>query len=412
LIAVAGVVGIIVTLAVGLWGYAYWANSLLPYRPQLPPMPQPNGYEQATLLAARLAKPQLANWPRGSPAEIRPLVDAARPTLDQIRATFQQEWRAPPVLSVNYQFTEMAAARECARYFVAESFLEQSRSDEGEGLQRTLDAVEIGVRFPKGGTNLHALVAVALHAIGFSQAESQVSELSSRAATQALERVRRLRKILPPYSEILEGERISALASLTNSFGGHGWRTPFRALRTSWQLHQIPSETDWSQTKDVVEFWLTPKQKAFRDLDQYYQQLIAESKKPFRQRKPVPVPTGTVSEFYAGVSDTTAMQWSRVGAELALLEVALAVRMHRLQSGGYPTGLPKISREWLPAVPHDPWGQAIGYQLSEGQPTVYSLGPDGRDDGGTATNPQDLVMGAAGDLVFGVLYDRRWSRRR
>jgi hypothetical protein len=410
-IVVLGVFGVIITLMAALWGYAYWANSLPPFRPRLPPMPSPNGYERALALAARLPRPpQGTDWPYGAPTAIRPFMDAARPSLDQIRATFRLEWRAPPVLSSSYEFTDMAASRECARYFVVESRLAQAGGDADEAMQRALDAVELGVRLPRGGTVLHALVAVALHAIGLSNAEGLVPGLSSRGTVRALERVRRLRTMLPAFTEILEGDRISTLASLTDSFSPRGWQTPIQALRGSWQQFQIPGETDWSVTKEVLAFWLTPKQRAFRNLDLYYSRLIAESKKPFRARQPVPVPTDLVSQLNAGVSETAEAQWSRVAAELALLEVALAAREHQLQQGRLPNRLNQISRRWHSEAPQDPWGQAIRYRVSSGKPVVYSLGPDGKDDGASASNPRDTII--AGDLVFGSLYDRRWNRRR
>ena len=88
---------------------------------------------------------------------------------------------------------------------------------------------------------------------------------------------------------------------------------------------------------------------------------------------------------------------------LALLEVALAVRMHYLEHGRYPARLAEVSRRWLPEVPRDLWDQPIAYHLKNGRPVIYSLGPDGKDDGGQPADPIDLTPATRGDLVFGHL---------
>jgi hypothetical protein len=408
-----GVFGLVFVLAAGLWGYAYWANSVPPFRPKLPPMPSPNGYERAMVLAAQLVRPpQLTNWPNGSPAQLRHALRPVRPVLDQVRATFRLQWQVPPALGSANRFAELPSSRECARYFAAESLLAQAEGNDDAAMERCLDAMELGVRMPRGGAVLHALVGVALHAIGFARAEGLTSDLDKAGTGRALARVRRLRSLLPGFVEILEGERISTLADLSNPFSGEGWETPFRALRASWRMLQPPGKVNWPLVPEVSRLWLTPKRKTLGGVNQYFRQVIAESKKPFRTRMAVPIPTDPISESYIGFNQSLESQWWRVEAELALLEATLAVRMHRLQHGRYPDRLTQISREWLPAVPVDPWGQAIRYRLVEGKPVVYSLGPDGKDDGAIAANPRFLMSWQSGDLVFGSLGGRRWQRRR
>src|SRR5207245_1249906 len=106
------------------------------------------------------------------------------------------------------------------------------------------------------------------------------------------------------------------------------------------------------------------------------------------------------------IDSANLVRWEREGTHLALLEVALAVRMYYLEHGRYPGRVSEISKKWLPAVPIDLWDQPIAYRLKDGQPIIYSLGPDGKDDGGRPADPIGLTPGSRGDLVFGKMSHR------
>lgn len=70
--------------------------------------------------------------------------------------------------------------------------------------------------------------------------------------------------------------------------------------------------------------------------------------------------------------------------------VAIALELHRRRVGAYPDSLDTLVPTLLPAVPRDQFtGGPIGYALRDGQPVVYSVGADRKDDGGrpVANNP-------------------------
>jgi hypothetical protein len=50
----------------------------------------------------------------------------------------------------------------------------------------------------------------------------------------------------------------------------------------------------------------------------------------------------------------------------------------------------------------------VVYRLTSGKPLVYSLGPDGKDNGGLAANVRHLGKTPPGDLVFGQLNYSAW----
>jgi hypothetical protein len=68
--------------------------------------------------------------------------------------------------------------------------------------------------------------------------------------------------------------------------------------------------------------------------------------------------------------------------------VALAAERYRLRHGDWPRTLADLVPDYLLAVPLDPFdGAPLRYRRSDGGAVVYSVGEDGRDDGGDPNPP-------------------------
>ena len=64
-------------------------------------------------------------------------------------------------------------------------------------------------------------------------------------------------------------------------------------------------------------------------------------------------------------------------------ETALAIERYRLAKGTLPDALGELVPAYLEAVPKDPFdGEELRYRRLETGYVVYSIGEDGRDDGG------------------------------
>ncbi len=86
----------------------------------------------------------------------------------------------------------------------------------------------------------------------------------------------------------------------------------------------------------------------------------------------------------------------RSEAEVRLLRVDAALRLHRGDKGQYPTRLSEIVPKYLDSLPLDPFtGQPMIYRLTTNSYLLYSIGPDEIDDGGKpltkSTDKGDLV---------------------
>lgn len=85
-------------------------------------------------------------------------------------------------------------------------------------------------------------------------------------------------------------------------------------------------------------------------------------------------------------------------ARLRLARTALAVERYRLAAAALPPDLTSIVPKYLPKVPADPYdGQPIRYKKRETGYLLYSIGEDGKDDGGNQKEYQSVP-----DITFGV----------
>lgn len=76
-----------------------------------------------------------------------------------------------------------------------------------------------------------------------------------------------------------------------------------------------------------------------------------------------------------------------------LAAIALALRRFQFREGRWPRDLRELVPGFLPAPPIDPWdGKPLRYRLDpEGRPILYSVGPDGVDQGGDATAAEGVA---------------------
>jgi hypothetical protein len=71
-------------------------------------------------------------------------------------------------------------------------------------------------------------------------------------------------------------------------------------------------------------------------------------------------------------------------------EVGLALERYRAAKGGYPATQAELVPDFLPKMPEDVFtGEPIIYRSEPGGAIIYSVGPNGRDDGGTENLAED-----------------------
>jgi hypothetical protein len=146
-------------------------------------------------------------------------------------------------------------------------------------------------------------------------------------------------------------------------------------------------------------------------------ELVEIAKLPVEQRGPRVEQLKAARPGQRGLADLLAIDVCRVvqrfqrnDAALRCAIAALAVERYRLRHGRWPESLDALVPDLLRAVPMDPFdGKPLRYRRNAEEVAVYSVGPDGKDDGGVIA-PRDLGRKEGPDLGF-----RLWdvaARRR
>jgi hypothetical protein len=96
---------------------------------------------------------------------------------------------------------------------------------------------------------------------------------------------------------------------------------------------------------------------------------------------------GTLAEGFGEGTGRAVRRHFSVSAERRMAAAALALRWHAADyDGGLPETLGELVPAYLPAVPADPFapdGAPLRYQREGGEAVLYSVGWDGKDDGGS-----------------------------
>ena len=87
--------------------------------------------------------------------------------------------------------------------------------------------------------------------------------------------------------------------------------------------------------------------------------------------------------------EKTVLKSLRIETARRVVVTAIALKRFQLQHGKLPEVLGELAPKFLPTVPIDPYdGKPLRYQPNpDGTYLLYSIGDDGKDDGGDPTNP-------------------------
>lgn len=125
------------------------------------------------------------------------------------------------------------------------------------------------------------------------------------------------------------------------------------------------------------------KRGIISDYDRYSDFIIAEAKKPYPLRKHTS-PSAGLAIFFVHSMNKLEDKFAVNEVENALLLTALALQAYKGEHGAYPSSLTELTPNYLKALPADPFARTgpLHYQRSKKNYLLYSIGPDGKDDGG------------------------------
>ena len=162
------------------------------------------------------------------------------------------------------------------------------------------------------------------------------------------------------------------------------------------------------------------KRIAYEHLTQYDDAEIANARRPYAALLPAPQEPGDLlCILYLTPFTTVRVRETDNRAQNALLETTLALHTYQLEHCFFPATLGSLVPRYLPSFPADPFALSgpLRYKVQGKTYLLYSVGPDGKDDGGRpifdATKPAPTASNRAdsrryvydtskGDIVAGV----------
>jgi len=265
-------------------------------------------------------------------------------------------------------FKLYAGTRELPRQLSIESDVRLADSDFVGALGSKLDAQELAVQFGRGPL-LTAFVGNAVESIGrtdFSQVAAHLDAPQCRAAAARLGAIEVKR---PSFAEVLRAESEQTQTLLVSILP---------AVQKETQNPEIRKANDYSPEQVAQIAALTPE-KLRADTTALFAPVIQHAAQPYAPALLLlpPTPDPLLEDSRSLLAQTKMrFAFTRGRAFNLLLKSALELRAQKLEGGSFPNVFQ------TPADPFSPDAEPLVYRKTKAGYLLYSVGPDGRDNGG------------------------------
>jgi hypothetical protein len=395
---------IISTLFVlGVVGLSWWwitidTNPVVAI-PPYPAAPVPNAYDSyvAACSAISMGKNPAAaavsdakEYPKYSLSEKEALVATNAGAIATLRAGFGDDYREPNNRSFHALFPAFGSYRNMARFLAFSAHVRAEKGDYTASLRLALDGMELGQAGQHETVLIGCLVGIALQSIGRTPAWDILPQLSEQDAAAGARRVASIMARQPAdFASVLTEEKYT---------GQSGLLEIFHQPRTKWATYIVDTPTYWAP------LFIINKREAMTQYTAYCDAHIARARLPRSKRGALPPePKNFLASFLIPVTNKAELKSDICLCENRLLMVALAVRAYQAKHGASPTTLADLVPTYMNAIPDDPFGSGpLLYKRTGSSYVLYSVGPNGVDDGGTPITGKAIEETSAGDIVAGV----------
>jgi len=330
----------------------------------------------------------------------------------QLHQGFEHPYLQPACRSFDAYFYG-AEFRKLARLLELQGRVRAEKSDWPGATDSYLDILRMGEDIPHGATVMGSVAGTNCQFIGSRSLWKTIEHLDAAQSHVALRRLTRILEQHLPFAENLQEEK----------WYGQNLRLElFRDTRRfSSRYVPIGSADDPANEMRLTLFnsiyLVYSKNRIMHDFTAYMDAASAQARQPYALHAPEPPePKDPINRFF--LSDWRQARWNDVHCETLneLLLVTLALHTYRLERGHYPASLKELAPVYLQRLPDDPCATegTFHYRLQGDNYILYSVGPDGKDDGGRPVdNPKDagstnplsryrVGSESLGDIVAGI----------
>ncbi len=377
-------------LAVWLGAGAYvWNRNRVPAPPvQTRTLPAGNVYDQYVGLVQRIREPdQLTALDRSRKTSGNEVARVLQANAEALSALKQLAGHPSAVteLRPGVRFVSALAFPSVTR-LTAIAARSQARSKPTEAAQ-TLNA---GLCFAAGvmrdGATLQLTTGYLSFVPLFEAAPDILRRFSAEDCRTLMASIEKLDRQTTPLASIFRTERVSRLEQFSELVKPGAVRI--------FRLNIPRADYEW-------QFLLKPKRPAYDALDTYLAKWAEEAAKLPLQVTP-PAPPTEMEGILADESlepralATHVVRHAYIVARMRILYAALAAELVHERTGRYPATLKGLAE---PAMLSDPFsGAPLIYKGMGGSYRLYSVGPNGKDDGGAPYKESRMSADGPGDL--------------
>jgi len=315
--------------------------------------------------------------------------------LELAREGFRHEFHVPdqsvPVVLNGF--------KRIAELLTLDGIQKEARGDSAAAIAAYLDIVELGAVIPHGPF-FFALVGRVTQSIGKKHAWRIVDKLDTRAASSQGRRIIEIQSKRITHAGVVrrEVEEIAkrAESAVTEPF----WR---------WKLFRRLTSSKAGMVQALAIVFQTRQDQLARAVSHGFDDIVLGAEQPFDASKQ---DFWIVEDKLANAFNSyrsfpfiiSRFLWEYEGTSTLLLAVTLGLQAYRADLGSYPETLNDLSPGYLDSLPLDPFalGQGFHYRRTEDRYLLYSVGPDGVDDGGVSVDFDDqglISRESKGDIV-------------
>lgn len=330
-------------------------------------------------------------------------VEANAAALAKLREALPLEFREPLVFGFDTSFAHLAGLRELARILQMEAQVRGAEWEWEAAFDSCLDSLEMGHDIRRGGVLINDLVGIAIGAIARNTAWDIVPRMEGEDGRAALRRLERLCAESIEFWQVLDWEYLFTRGTLA------------RMLEDQTAIEAFAGaglELDAGEQEQLEQYLRdhTPRQ-VFDEIDAYLTTEVDRARAPWGAAGDEPTPPPLLEPLIPATAAARLRHLTDQGSDRGLL-LTLALQLWQQQHGAWPETLVALVPDYLAALPPDPFtaGEPFRYAPTDDGYTLYSLGPDGDDDGGRPVKHLEeagrmrfsLREGDDGDAVVGV----------
>jgi hypothetical protein len=307
---------------------------------------------------------------------------AYAPALQLIRKGFQFRYIKPqnaPEIDFLNSFLLTAA-----QMFQRESKAELAKRNWAAAASSAVDGIRLGEDLTHG-TWVDVLTGNTCEALVRKSLQKTVNHVVLKTAQKLTKRFENIISQQARFEDVIQAEKRKGLHYYDEFAKSSDWRK------------QYPT------TKNLKEM----RKEYIATMDNW----IADAKLPFPQRKTsIHIPDDPINRKILGVWDNPkfkelgtvqGLPLTILHTRNALFLLEFALRAYRLQHGNYPQTLSELVPGYLQKIPNDPFAthSPLKYKRNKTAYILYSIGPDGKDDGGKEIKGNRIFAGKKGDVL-------------